>query len=410
MNIVDRFLHYTTINTTTDMTKGRDGIIPSSLGQLKLAEQLFNELNTLGLHSVKINEHAIVTALLPANLQKKLPCVAFFAHLDTGSEYYSDTHAQILTYHGGDICLNSKEKCYLKQDEHPALANYIGEDLITTDGTSLLGADNKAAIAAIMNALQYLVAHPEIKHGDVRVAFVPDEEQELLGAKLFNVQHFPADFGYTLNACSIGELICENWHAGQFKITFYGEVTRPISINGKLRNALLMAHKFISLLPSGDDELADNQQGYYWVKFLQGSSSQSVLNVDVRDFSAENYQKRKQHLRAIIAACQQLFGRKTIRFQENDLYDNVNNALQKSHYPVIELAKSAYENLGILPKEIALRGGYDGAIFTEKGIPCPNLFSGAQNCHSIYEYLPVKSLQLASDVVVEIIRLIPEKC
>lgn len=406
MNIIDRFISYTKINTTTHQANGAAGIMPSSEGQRLLARTLTEQLHELGLTDVTLHDNAIVTATLPANVSTPLPCVAFFAHLDTSSEYTTDTHAQIVDYQGGDICLNAEKNIYLKQAEFPELARYQGDRIIVTDGTSLLGADNKAAIAAIMDALQYLINNPEIPHGDIRIAFVPDEEQGLLGAKAFETNTFGADFGYTLDACGIGELIYENWNAGQAKITFIGQPAHPMSAKGKLRNSLLMAHKFISLLPAGEaPEYTENREGYYWVKLFQGNNAQSVLNIDIRDFSPEGYQKRKNILHAIVEVCQQLYGKENVHYQDEDLYENVYQHIEKSTYPVIELAKEAYQNLHIEPNVIPMRGGYDGAIFSQKGIPCPNLFSGAHNFHSIYEYLPVNSLKRASDVVIEIVRL-----
>lgn len=246
MNIVDRFINYTRINTTTSREKGAAGIMPSSQGQMELATLLKAELEALGMEEIVLRDTAILTATLPANTNKDLPTVSFFAHLDTSAEQTNDTKAQIVSYQSGDIVLNEALGIALKESEFPEIAQYQGQDIIVTDGTSLLGADDKAAIAAIMQALQVLVANPEIEHGPVKVAFLPDEEQGLRGAKAFDVESFGADFGYTLDCCGIGEFVHENWNAGNAVVTFTGQSAHPMSAKGKLKNSLLMR---INLLP-----------------------------------------------------------------------------------------------------------------------------------------------------------------
>lgn len=278
MDIVERFINYTKINTTTSRENGAKGIMPSSPGQMKLAKLLVSELEALGMEDIILRENAIVTATLPANTDETIPVVSFFGHLDTSAEQTADTKAQRLPYNGGDLCLNPELNIYLRESEFPELKNYIGDDLIVTDGTSLLGADDKAALAAIMNALQFLISHPEIRHGEVKVGFVPDEEQGLRGAKAFDVSEFGADFGYTLDCCGIGEFVYENWNTGDAEIIFTGQSAHPMSAKGKLKNSLLMAHKFISMLPGGEaPEYTEGREGYYWVKQLQGNSARTVL-------------------------------------------------------------------------------------------------------------------------------------
>lgn len=406
MDIIERFISYTRINTTTDREKGAAGIMPSSEGQRVLAEKVANELRALGLQEVNVSRHAIVTATLPANVDYSLPTVAFFGHLDTSAEHTADTHAQILPYRGDDLCLNAERQIFLRQSEFPELANYLGDDIIVTDGTSLLGADDKAAIAAIVNAMQFLVAHPEIKHGPVKVGLVPDEEQGLRGAKVFDVESFGADFAYTLDCCGIGELVYENWNAGDAEIVFNGASAHPMSAKGKLKNSLLMAHKFIAMLPGGEaPEYTDGREGYYWVKQLQGNSARTVLNMDVRDFTEAGYRQRMAFLDRLAQSCATLWGENSVRCSLTDRYANVYNSLQgEARFP-IDIAIQAYQNLGIEPRPLPMRGGYDGAALSQKGLPCPNLFTGAHNFHSIFEYLPVKSLRAASDVLVEVVRL-----
>ncbi len=410
MDIVDRFLDYVKINTTTDRAKGAAGIMPSSPGQMVLAKLLAQQLTDMGMKDVVLRETAIVTATLPSNIAADVPAVAFFGHLDTSAEQTADTHAQILPYKGGDLCLNAGKQIFLRQSAFPELAGYIGDDLIVTDGTSLLGADDKAAIAAIMDTLQFLLANPDIKHGPVKIGFVPDEEQGLRGAKAFDVKSFGAKFAYTLDCCGIGELVYENWNAGDAEIIFTGQSAHPMSAKGKLKNALLMAHKFIAMLPGGEaPEYTEGTEGYYWVKQLQGNSARTVLNLDIRDFTEEGYRQRLEFLRNLSQSCALLFGENSVTCTLSDRYANVHNSLQGENAYPIDIAKEAYRRCNIEPCPIPMRGGYDGAVLSQNGLPCPNIFTGAHNFHSIYEYLPVRSLRAASSVVTEIVKLTAER-
>ncbi|KHT62761.1 peptidase M20 [Photobacterium gaetbulicola] len=410
MNIVERFINYTRINTTTSRDKGAAGIMPSSPGQMELAILLKSELEELGMEDIVLRDTAILTATLPANTNKELPTVAFFAHLDTSAEQTNDTKANIVSYQGGDIVLNPALDIVLKEAEFPEIAQYQGQEIIVTDGTSLLGADDKAAIAAIMHALQVLTANPEIEHGPVKVAFLPDEEQGLRGAKAFDVESFGADFGYTLDCCGIGEFVHENWNAGNAVVTFTGQSAHPMSAKGKLKNALLMAHKFIAMLPPGEaPEYTEGREGYYWVKEMAGNSAKTVLKMDVRDFTRPGYAHRMAFLRQLADSCQALWGEGRIDIELSDRYENVANSLEGEAGFPINIAKQAYQRNGIEMRAIPMRGGYDGAVLSQKGLPCPNIFTGAHNFHSIYEYLPVNSLQAASNVVVDVIRITAEQ-
>jgi len=408
MDIVERFLSYTKVNTTTDREKGAAGIMPSSPGQMILAKQLEQELLALGLLDVKVSEKAIVTATLPSNVSEDIPAVAFFAHLDTSAEQKADTHAQIATLGGDSICLNEELGIYLTEQEFPELAQYRGQDILVTDGTSLLGADDKAAIASIMDMLEFFTAHPDIPHGPVKVAFLPDEEQGLRGAKAFDVESFGAEFGYTLDCCGIGEFVCENWNAGNAVVTFTGQSAHPMSAKGKLKNSLLMAHKFIAMLPPGEaPEYTENREGYYWVKELAGNSAKTILKLDIRDFCWEGYKKRMAFLGKLAQQMNDLYG--GVDIELSDRYENVANSLQgEMSYP-IDIAQQAYQRCDIEMRQIPMRGGYDGAVLSQKGLPCPNLFTGAHNFHSIYEYLPVDSLRAASKVVQQIVLITHNK-
>ena len=316
-----------------------------------------------------------------------------------------------MRYEGGDVTLNKELGITLKQSEFPELANYVGDDLIVTDGTSLLGADDKAAIAAIVNAAQFFIQNPQIEHGDVTFGFLPDEEQGLRGAKALDISEIKADFAYCLDCCGIGELIYQNWNAGDAVVTFVGQSAHPMNAKGKLVNSLLLAHKFISMLPGGEaPEYTDGVEGYYWVKELSGNSAKTVLKLDVREFNEAKYAQRMAFLQDLADSFAKIYGAHRVQIGLKDRYKNVFNYLAdgENSLPVVA-AKQAYARLNIEPKVIPMRGGYDGAVISEKGVPCPNLFTGAHNFHSIYEYLPVKSLRAASDVVCEIVKIIAEK-
>ncbi|MFB9142520.1 peptidase T [Vibrio artabrorum] len=400
MNIVERFLGYTEINTTTNQANGAAGIMPSSTGQYELACLVKKQLEELGCVDIVLRDTAILTATLPSNSEKKLPTVAFFGHLDTSSERTEDTHAEVVHYQGGDIPLSTGP--ILSLAEQPELANYIGQEIIVSDGQSLLGADDKAAIAAILNALQFFKENQDVEHGTVKVGFVPDEEQGLLGANAFDVNEFGADFAYTLDCCGIGEFVCENWNAGNAVVTFTGQSAHPMNSKGNLINSLLLANSFMTQFPAKETpEHTEGREGYYWMKKLAGNSAKTVLNMDIRDFTEEGYAYRK----AFIAEQVRIFNERNNNravLELTDRYSNVHNYLKDSMLPV-DLAMTAYKENGIEPKVIPMRGGYDGAVLSEKGLPCPNIFTGAHNFHSIFEYLPVPSLVAASNVVKSII-------
>ncbi|MFC4625736.1 peptidase T [Daeguia caeni] len=404
MHIVERFLNYTRINTTAVPLAGK---LPSSAGQARLARLLADEMRALGL-DVEEREHSIVVGTLASNARNgehDFPTIAWVAHLDTSPEYATDTHAQIVDYQGGDIVLNAAQNIVMRVEEFPELNQYIGDRIIVTDGTSLLGADNKSAIAEIMDAVQYLTSHPEIEHGTVKVVFVPDEEIGLLGAKALDIASLHADFAYTLDCCAIGEIVYENWNAGEFRLTFTGQPAHPMSAKGKLRNSILFAQQFSAMLPGGErPEYTEGKEGYFWVKGIEGSVARTVMTVDIRDFSGEGYENRRHFIETLAASFNQLHGENTVQVDYKPVYRNVAESLQGKNYYPVELALNAMKAIGIEPKPAPMRGGYDGAVLSEKGIPCPNLFCGAHNFHSIYEFLPVNSLEQASRMVVEIIR------
>ena len=402
MDIVERFINYTKFNTTTNKENGLKGIMPSNPTEYELAKFLKDELSSLGIKDIILQDSAILIAKIPANCENA-PSIAFFAHLDTSSEQKNDTKAKIVKYTDGDICLNEEQGIYLKFSDNPELKKYVGDDIVVTDGTSLLGADDKAAIASIVNMASFFMQNPEVKHGKIVICFVPDEEQGLLGAKALDVNLLGADFGYCLDCCEIGELIYENWNAADCTMVFKGVSAHPMNAKGKLVNSLLLAHKFISLLPGGEvPECTEGKEGYFWVKELSGNSAKTTLKIDIREFDEVKFQKRLEFLSEMASSFNKIYADRC-EITLKTRYENVFKFLKDENSLPIKLAKDAFSELNITPNIKPMRGGYDGAAISAKGVPTLNLFTGGNNFHSIFEYLPVSSLKAASEVIKKII-------
>jgi len=402
MDIVERFINYTKFNTTTNKDNGLKGIMPSNPTEYELAKFLKDELSSLGIKDIILQDNAILIAKIPANCENA-PSIAFFAHLDTSSEQKNDTKAKIVKYTGGDICLNEEHGIYLKFSDNPELKKYEGDDIVVTDGTSLLGADDKAAIASIVNMASFFMQNPDVKHGKIVICFVPDEEQGLLGAKALDVNLLGADFGYCLDCCEIGELIYENWNAADCTAVFKGVSAHPMNAKGKLVNSLLLAHKFISLLPGGEvPECTEGKEGYFWVKELSGNSAKTTLKIDIREFDEVKFQKRLEFLSEMANSFNKIYADRC-EITLKTRYENVFKFLKDENSLPIKLAKDAFSELNITPNIKPMRGGYDGAAISAKGVPTLNLFTGGNNFHSIFEYLPVSSLKAASEVIKKIV-------
>lgn len=402
MDIVERFINYTKFNTTTNKENGLKGIMPSNPTEYELAKFIKDELSSLGIKDIILQDSAILIAKIPANCENA-PSIAFFAHLDTSSEQKNDTKAKIVKYTGGDICLNEEQGIYLNFSDNPELKKYVGDDIVVTDGTSLLGADDKAAIASIVNMANFFMQNPDVKHGKIVICFVPDEEQGLLGAKALDVNLLGADFGYCLDCCEIGELIYENWNAADCTMVFKGVSAHPMNAKGKLVNSLLLAHKFISLLPGGEvPECTEGKEGYFWVKELSGNSAKTTLKIDIREFDEVKFQKRLEFLSEMASSFNKIYGDRC-EITLKTRYENVFKFLKDENSLPIKLAKDAFSELNITPNIKPMRGGYDGAAISAKGVPTLNLFTGGNNFHSIFEYLPVSSLKAASEVIKKIV-------
>lgn len=400
MDIVQRFIAYTKFNTTAN-AKNKE--LPSSKGQMELANFVAKELKELGLE-VEVKKNAITKATLKGNC-KNAAHIAFFAHLDTSDENCADTKAQILHYKDGDLCINEEKNIFITLKDSPSLAKYQNEDIITTNGESLLGADDKAAIASIVSCFEYFIKNPEILRGDISLCLLPDEEIGLLGAKALLEGEIKADFGYCLDCCGVGELIYENWNAGSASITFNGISAHPINAKNRMLNSLSLAHKFISMLPSGEvPEYSEKKEGYIWLKELNGTTSKTTLQLDIREFDELKYKQRFEFLQNLVDFFKKTYGEDKIQSSFNHIYENAFNHIKDENHLAIKLAKQAYEDLGIKINILPMRGGYDGAVISAKNIPCPNLFTGAYNFHSIYEFLPVSSLKKSSQVLIQIVK------
>ncbi|MDP9573813.1 UNVERIFIED_ORG: tripeptide aminopeptidase [Agrobacterium larrymoorei] len=398
--LIERFFRYAAIESQSDAAEVP---LPSSTGQLKLARLLAEELLALGVEDVVVDDQAIVTGVKRG--KTAAPRVGFIAHLDTVDVGLSPTvHPQILRYEGQDLCLNAEHDIWLRTDEHPELIRWKGEDIIVGDGTSVLGADNKAAIAVIMTLLAR--SSGEEDHGDIVVAFVPDEEIGLRGSRVLDLERFPCDFAYTIDCCELGEVMIENFNAASGKITFRGVSAHPMSARGVMVNPLMMAMDFIDQFDRNDTpECTDGRDGFFWCKDLVTDESEGRLSILIRDFDRERFDDRKRRILDAAETIRLKYPTGEVRVDLVDTYQNMNHALQQD--PRAErLLFQALEDLEIARKLVPMRGGTDGAILSAKGIPTPNFFTGAYKFHSRYEFLPVPAFEKSYLVAAEICRLV----
>jgi tripeptide aminopeptidase len=398
-----RFFRYAAIASQSDCTST---CLPSSPGQLALARLLAEEMRQMGLEDVVIDDQAIVTGVR-RGARANAPRVGFIAHLDTADIGLSPTvRPQIHRFTGSDLCLNKEQSIWLRVDEHPEIRQWRNTDIITGDGTSVLGADNKAAIAVIMTLLAQL-NEPE-SHGDIVVAFVPDEEIGLRGAKALDLQRFPCDFAYTIDCCELGEVVVENFNAASCEIIFEGVSAHPMSAKGRLVNPVLMAHDFIGHFDRMDvPEHTDGRDGFFWMTNLAANDSSATLQVLIRDFESARFKCRKQKIAAAAGAVKERYPSGTVRYRVTDAYHNVGPCLS-SDSRAMDLVRCALDKLGVEPKFLSMRGGTDGAVLSERGIPTLNIFTGAYNFHSRYEFLPVPAFVKSFEVSAMICRLAAE--
>jgi len=406
-NIIDRFISYVIIDTESD---ANSPTTPSTKKQLDLANLLVKELNTIGLTEVTIDENGYVMGTLPSNVDHEVPTIGFVSHYDTSPDFTGkDVKPQIVeNYDGGDIVLNKEQNIILSPSYFKDLLLYKGQTLITTNGLTLLGADDKAGLTEIVTAMEYLVQHPEIKHGKIRVGFTPDEEIGR-GADIFDVEKFGAKWAYTMDGSQIGELEYENFNAAGAKITFKGKSVHPGYAKGKMINSMLIANDFINQLPKNEipQETVD-YEGFYHVVGLSGSIEESVVELIIRDHDANLFQERKNKVLEIAEGINkkfaQQFGEDICIAEVKDQYYNMREKVEPMMF-IVDLAEEAMKQLGITPLIKPIRGGTDGSRLSYMGLPCPNIFAGGHNFHGKYEYVPVESMQKAVDVIVKIAEL-----
>jgi len=383
--LTQRFFRYLAVSSQSD---AKSDTLPSTPSQHAMAQLLAQELTALGLDEVEIDDCATVTAVKRGS-RPSAPRIGFITHIDTVDVGLSpDIHPQILTWQGEDLLLNAREDIWLRRDEHPEIAPYLGEEIIFSDGTSVLGADNKAAVTVVMTLMENLQGD----HGDIVVAFVPDEEIGLRGAKALDLEkRFNVDFAWTIDCCELGEVVYENFNGASAEITFTGVPAHPMSAKGVLVNPLLMAHDFISLFDrQATPEHTEGREGYIWFNEMQAGASQARLKASIRDFDLAQFAARKAQLQQAVAEIAQRYPTGSVAISISDIYSNISNAVGEDRR-AIDLIFTALADLDIEPKVIPMRGGTDGAALSAKGLLTPNFFTGAHNFHSRFEFLPISS-------------------
>ena len=405
MNLTDRFLKYVKFDTQSDELTN---LTPSTPGQYKFAQALEKELHELGLEEISLDENGYLMATLPANTDREVPTVGFIAHLDTSPDLsgHNVNPRIVKAYDGGDITLNADNDVVLSPSEFPELLHYVGQDLIVTDGTTLLGADDKAGIAEIISAVEYLKAHPEIEHGKIRIAFNPDEEIGQ-GAHKFDVERFGADWAYTMDGGEVGELEYENFNAAVANVTFKGRNVHPGYAKHKMVNSIRIANQFILMLPRWETpEHTEGYEGFYHLVKIEGDVEKPTLTYIIRDHDRDRFERRKRELEHLTRKTNNEFpGCATIEIR--DQYFNMREKIEPVMH-IITIAEKAMELAGVTPKVQPIRGGTDGAQLSFKGLPCPNIFAGGLNFHGRYEFVPIPSMEKAEKTIVEIARLVAQ--
>ncbi|WP_026728986.1 peptidase T [Flavobacterium denitrificans] len=406
-HIIDRFISYVTIDTESDPNSQTT---PSTEKQWNLANKLVEELKSIGMQEVTIDDKAYIMATLPSNVEHEVPTIGFVSHFDTSPDFSgANVKPQIVeNYDGKDIVLNTEKNIILSPNYFKDLLLYKGQTIITTDGTTLLGADDKAGITEIVSAMEYLIQHPEIKHGKIRIGFTPDEEIGR-GAHHFDVEKFGAQWAYTMDGSQIGELEYENFNAAGAKITFKGKSVHPGYAKGKMINSMLLANEFINELPAGETpQETKGYEGFFHVHHIKGNIEETVLELIIRDHNKKKFEKRKELIFKIAKNFNKKYAKK---FGEDivipvvkDQYYNMKEKVLPVKY-IVDIAEKAMRELNIKPIIKPIRGGTDGSQLSFMGLPCPNIFAGGHNFHGKYEYVPAESIQKATDVIVKIAEL-----
>lgn len=404
MDLVNRFLRYVRIDTQSAEDAG---VTPSTPGQMEFVKMLRDELEVMGLEEITLDEHGYLFATLPANTTRTLPTIGFIAHVDTSPDVSGkNVNPRVVeNYNGTDIVLSAEDHTVLTTEEFPELLRYVGNDLIVTDGRTLLGADDKAGVAEIVSAIAYLQAHPEIEHGKIRVGFNPDEEIGL-GAHKFDVKQFGCDWAYTMDGGEIGELEYENFNAASARITIKGRNVHPGYAKDKMLNSMRVATELVGMLPKNEvPECTDGYEGFFHLVGMKGGVEETTLSYIIRDHSSEIFNKRKELLHTCVRELNKKYGDGIVTLELNDQYANMREVIEPVMY-VIDIACQAMREVDVEPKIKPIRGGTDGAQLSFKGLPCPNIFAGGVNFHSRYEFVPVQSMQKAMMTIVKIAEIV----
>lgn len=405
--ILDRFLRYIAIDTQSDESSTT---FPSTSKQFDLLKLLRDELSAFGLKDVVLDEFGYVMATLPSNTAKKVPAIGFIAHVDTAPDMSGANIKPRLVenYDGSDIVLNKELNVVLSPGDFPEMKEYLGQTLLVTDGTTLLGADDKAGVTEIMAAVEYLVNHPEIEHGTIKIGFTPDEEIGR-GVDKFEVVRFGADFAYTMDGGGVGELEFENFNAAGAKVFIQGRNIHPGYAKNKMKNAILMAMEFNALLPVNErPEFTQDYEGFYHVVKTEGSVEHAMLQYIIRDHDRKKFEYKKEAFKACIDFMNQRYGKDTFTLELKDQYFNMREQVEPV-YHIVETARKAMVELGIEPKVVPIRGGTDGARLSYMGLPCPNIFAGGHNFHGKLEFVPLESMVKATEVILKILQLYTDK-
>ncbi len=401
-NVVERFIRYVKFETRSEEDSNT---VPSTPGQMVLAKELAKELDTIGMTDVEVDENGYVMATLSSNIERPVPTLGFIAHLDTSPEISGkDVNPKFVeNYDGKDIVLNEKNNVILSPKDFPDLNNYLGETLITTDGTTLLGSDDKAGVAEIITAMEFLINNPQIKHGTVKVGFTPDEEIGR-GADFFNVDKFKAEVAYTVDGGELGELEFENFNAASAKITIKGRNVHPGSAKGKMINSMLIAGELMDMLPKNETPATtEGYEGFYHLTSMSGGVEETNLSYIIRDFDEIKFQERQEFIARVAATLNDKYGANIVSVELKEQYRNMKEKIEPVKY-VVDIAFDAMKEAGIQPKVQPIRGGTDGARLSFMGLPTPNIFTGGHNFHGKFEYIPVNSMEKTVEVIVNIVK------
>lgn len=406
-HIIKRFVSYVTIDTESDPTSSTT---PSTKKQWNLANKLVEELKAIGMQEVTIDDNAYIMATLPSNVDHNVPTIGFISHFDTSPDFIgANVSPQIHENYGGhDILLNREENIVLSPSYFEDLKLYIGQTLITTDGTTLLGADDKAGICEIVSAMEYLIKHPEIKHGKIRVGFTPDEEIGR-GAHKFDVEKFGADWAYTMDGSQIGELEYENFNAASAVVKIKGKIVHPGYAKGKMVNSMYIAQEFINSLPRLETpEHTEGYEGFFHLHNMKGDVEETTLHYIIRDHDKGHFEARKEVMQKLTNELNSQYGKELIITEIKDQYYNMKEKVEPVMH-IVDIAEEAMKQLGIKPLIKAIRGGTDGSQLSYMGLPCPNIFAGGHNFHGRYEYVPVESMIKATEVICKIVEITQQK-